>query len=40
MVKGNGEEIFRGMVEGLQGALEHDVALGIGNDSAMTYVTH
>ncbi len=28
------------MVEGLQGALEHDVALGIGNDSAMTYVTH
>lgn len=40
MVKGNGEKIFRGMVEELQRALEHDVALGIGNDSAMTYLTH
>lgn len=40
VVKGNGEEIFQGMVDGLAGAIAHDVPLGIGNDSAMTYVTH
>lgn len=40
VVKANGVEIFRGMVEGLLGAIEHDVSLGIGNDSSMTYVTH
>lgn len=28
------------MVDGLAHAITHDVLLGIGNDSAMTYVTH
>lgn len=40
VVKANCEEIFRSMVEGLQGAIERGVSLGIGNDSVMTYVTH
>lgn len=40
VVKANGEVIFQGMVDGLHDAIRHDVALGIGNDSAMTYVTH
>ncbi|WP_281175537.1 amidohydrolase family protein [Corynebacterium lactis] len=40
VVKANGEKIFQGMVDGLSCAIEHDVPLGIGNDSSMTYVTH
>ena len=38
--KANAEMVFDEMVQGIHAAHEHGVAIGMGTDSALTYVTH
>lgn len=40
IVKANAEMILDGMIHGIHDALEHGIQLGMGTDSALTYVTH
>jgi len=40
IVKANGEMIFESMLQGISDALEHGITIGMGTDSALTYVTH
>lgn len=38
--KANAEIILDEMLQGIRGALDNDIAIGMGTDSALTYVTH
>lgn len=40
VVKANAEMILAEMVQGIQDAREHGIPIGMGTDSALTYVTH
>lgn len=40
MVKTNGQMIYDGMIQGIHDALDNGVRIGMGTDSALTYVTH
>jgi imidazolonepropionase-like amidohydrolase len=40
IAKANAEMVFDEMVRGIHAAREHGVAIGMGTDSALTYVTH
>lgn len=40
VVRANAEMIFEEMVKGIQDAAANDIAIGMGTDSALTYVTH
>lgn len=40
IVKANAEMILDAMLQGIADAREHGIALGLGTDSALTYVTH
>lgn len=40
VVRANAELVCAEMMQGLNDALEHDIALGMGTDASVTYVTH
>lgn len=40
VVKANAEIVLDEMLAGIRAALEHDIVLGMGTDSGVTYVTH
>lgn len=40
IVRANAETIFDEMLQGIRLALDNDIAIGMGTDSALTYVTH
>jgi len=40
IVKANAEMIYDEMLAGIRAALENDITIGMGTDSALTYVTH
>ena len=40
VVRANGELVYASMRQGVQDALANDIAIGMGTDSALTYVTH
>jgi imidazolonepropionase-like amidohydrolase len=40
VAKANAEMVFDEMLAGIRTALEHDIPLGMGTDSALTFVTH
>lgn len=40
IVKANAEMIYDEMLAGIKAALENDITIGMGTDSALTYVTH
>lgn len=40
IARANAELIYEEMLEGIKDALENDIALGMGTDSALTHVTH
>ncbi|QZY51346.1 amidohydrolase family protein [Leucobacter tenebrionis] len=40
VVKANAEFVLEEMLSGIRSALENDIALGVGSDSSVTYVTH
>ncbi|MFP4977522.1 amidohydrolase family protein [Paenibacillus sp. CN-4] len=39
-VRENSRRVYHSMLKGLRQAVEHDIAIGIGTDAAMSYVTH
>ncbi|WP_313810547.1 amidohydrolase family protein [Glutamicibacter sp.] len=40
IVRANAEMIYEEMLAGIRDALEHDIMIGMGTDSALTHVTH